>query len=487
MDRPAYVPKDFAGHCKVFPRPTASGKDPLLLPYQTKWVLDRSIMKLMEKSRRVGISWSTAYGMVRDHAAEDCREDSWCSSRDEITARLVIKDCKAFAKILQVGARDLGMQVLDDKGTTKQDLAFASDTFIHSVAGNPDVFAGKGGNVLLDELALRLDPRGVYSIAAPTIDWGGGLSVISTHRGTANFFNEIVTEARQKGNPKGWSLHRVTLQDALDQGFLYKVQSKLRAGDRRLELDEAAYFDYQKNRCADEETFFQEYCCVPGDDNAAFLSYDLIAGCEYKQSENWERIVGELAEGTMPLYIGVDIGRDHDLTVIWVIEKVADMAFTRRIVTCDRETFDSQEAKLYELLALNQVRRCCIDQTGIGRQFTERAQKRFGTYKVEGIHFTGPVKEELAYPVRAAFEDKTVRIPEDKFIRADLRGIKKETTASGNIRFSGERGPNGHCDRFWALALALHAGKSNDTAGHIIVGNRGSGRMADKRKREVTA
>ena len=67
------------------------------------------------------------------------------------------------------------------------------------------------------------------------------------------------------------------------------------------------------------------------------------------------------------------------------------------------------------------------------------------------------MKEELAYPVRAAFEDKTIRIPNDNAIRADLRSIRKETTASGNIRFTGERTQNGHADRFWALAL--HAAK----------------------------
>ena len=44
-------------------------------------------------------------------------------------------------------------------------------------------------------------------------------------------------------------------------------------------------------------------------------------------------------------------------------------------------------------------------------------------------------------------------------LRADLRGIKKETTASGNIRFVGEAADS-HCDRFWAKALALHAGKT---------------------------
>jgi phage FluMu gp28-like protein len=54
------------------------------------------------------------------------------------------------------------------------------------------------------------------------------------------------------------------------------------------------------------------------------------------------------------------------------------------------------------------------------------------------VTFTGP-KEELAYPVRAAFEDRTVRIPNDPKIRSDLRAIKKETTAAGNIRFTADR------------------------------------------------
>jgi phage FluMu gp28-like protein len=37
--------------------------------------------------------------------------------------------------------------------------------------------------------------------------------------------------------------------------------------------------------------------------------------------------------------------------------------------------------------------------------------------------------------------------------------MRKEATASGNIRFTGERTKNGHADRFWGLALALHAAK----------------------------
>ena len=67
------------------------------------------------------------------------------------------------------------------------------------------------------------------------------------------------------------------------------------------------------------------------------------------------------------------------------------------------------------------------------------------------------MKEELAYPVKAAFEDLNLRIPFDRDLQSDLRAIKKETTAAGNIRFSADRSENGHADRFWALALALHA------------------------------
>jgi phage FluMu gp28-like protein len=203
---------------------------------------------------------------------------------------------------------------------------------------------------------------------------------------------------------------------------------------------------------------------VPGDDNAAFLSYDLIAGCEYPSGEPWEMDLKDAKD----LYIGVDIGRTHDLTVIWVLEAVGDVRYTRAVICLDRQTFGVQESVLYDLLVLPNVRRCCIDQSGIGRQFAERAMQRFGRYKAEGIQFTSGVKEELAYATRTAFEKKTVRIPADKFIRADLRSMRKEATASGNLRFTGERTSDGHADRFWALALALHAAKQTTTTHRIF-------------------
>lgn len=441
----------FAGRAKNIP-----ARDTLLLGYQSRWVKDDSRLKLMEKARQIGMSWSSAYRIVTKKSLRDAQLDAWISSRDDLQARLFLEDCKKFAGILQAGASDLGEKVIDDDGHTAYVLQFANGLRCHSMSSNPDAQAGKRGDRLLDEFALHPDPRKLWAIAYPGITWGGSMEVISTHRGSANFFNELVQECKHKGNPKGISLHTVTLQDALDAGFLYKLQQKLPEGDARLAMDEADYFNFIRAGCADDESFMQEFMCQPADDNSAFLSYDLIASCEYPATEAWQL---DLADSKHPLFVGVDIGREHDLTVIWVVERAGDVAFTRRVVTMDRQTFDAQEAELYAILALPQVRRCCIDCTGIGRQFAERAQRRFGTYKVEPVNFTGPVKEELAYPVRAAFEDRTVRVPGDKLIRADLRAIKKETTAAGNIRFTADRGKNGHADRFWALALALHAAK----------------------------
>lgn len=437
------------GNAKVIP-----AKDALLLPYQKKWVEDLSRLKIAEKSRQIGWTWATAYGIVRRKSVKTAKQDAWISSRDEIQARLFLEDCKAFVNILKVGAEFLGQQVIDEKKNTAYVIQFANSLRAHSMSSNPDAQAGKRGDRVLDEFALHPDPRKLYSIAYPGITWGGSMEIFSTHRGNANFFNELIQEVRHKGNPKKFSLHRVTLQDALDQGFLFKLQQKLPDGHECLEMDEAAYFDFIRRGCPDDETFQQEYMCVPSDDNSAFLSYDLIATCEYLLSEKWETNLLE-CKGT--LYVGVDIGRDHDLTVIWVFEKLGDVLFTRKVICLKNVPFDAQEKELYAILDLPSVRRCCIDCTGLGRQFTERAQKRYGEFRVEGVSFTGPVKEALAYPVRSSFEDRTIRVPNDPAIRADLRAIKKETTAAGNIRFTADRGKNGHADRFWALALAKHA------------------------------
>lgn len=440
-------------------------KDPdaLFLPYQTKWIFDDARIKLMEKSRQIGISWSTSYRCVRKTGMKENRHDCWVSSRDEAQAALFVQDCKGWAVTFQIGARDAGEKLYEDsKGNPfkSYELPFDNGKVIHSLSSNPDAQAGKRGRRVGDEFALLRDPRQWYAITYPGITWGGGMELISTHRGNLNFFNQLIIEIKEKGNPKKISLHTVTLQDALDQGFLYKLQSKLAESDPEdptLLLDEAEYFDRVRRECPDEETFLQEFCCIPADDKSAFLEWDLIAAAEYQPHDLWEIALDSILGD---LYIGVDVGRRHDLTVIWILEKLGGYYYTRRVIELKNTRFSAQEEILWPLIAHRKTKRCCIDSTGLGMQLAERAQEQFSTYRVEAVTFTPSVKEELAYPVRSLMEDRALKIPEKKEIRADLRGVKKETTAAGNIRFTADTGPDGHSDRFWALALAVHAGKT---------------------------
>ncbi|MGZ5567930.1 MAG: phage terminase large subunit family protein, partial [Limisphaerales bacterium] len=296
---------------------------------------------------------------------------------------------------------------------------------------------------------------------------GGSLSIFSTPRGTSTLFHRLMMDIEHNGNPRGFSYYKITFQNFLEQGGLYKIQSQLPPNDPIQQMDEADFFNFKKRESIDEETFNQEYMCVSTDEAAAFLSYDLITAAEYAHGIDWEKP----ANTTDPeLYVGVDIGRDKDRTVIWLLEKSGSTYYTREVEVMENQPFEKQEAVLYELLAMPQVKRCCIDQTGIGRQFTERAQQKFGKYKVEGVTFTQAMKEELAYPVRMAFEDRTIKIPNDPKIRADLRAIKKEPTSSGNVRFTADRSASGHSDGFWALALAVRATKQKHQPLEITIG-----------------
>ena len=427
----------------------------IFLPYQAAWIKDNSRLKLMEKARQIGLSWSTSYTCAERTSAENAHHDQWVSSRDELQARLFIEDCKRWAQMLQAAAEDLGERVIDeDKKISAYVLQFANGKRIHSMSSNPDAQAGKRGGRVLDEFALHPDPRKLWSIAYPGITWGGSMEIISTHRGSANFFNGLVREVKEHGNPKKISLHTVTLQDALDQGFLYKLQQSLPADHEVQALDEAGYYDFIRSGCADEESFRQEYMCQPADDNAKFLEYGLILGCEYGAGEDWYRDCAAWRP-TGPLYAGLDIGRKKDLTVLWVLEKLGDVLYTRQVVRLQNMRKSEQEDVLWPILA--QVMRACFDQTGLGIGWTDDAQDKFGTYRIEGVTFTPAVKEQLAYPVRGAMEDRKVRIPYDPAIRAGLRKLQKVVTPSGNIRFLAESDADGHADEFWALALALEA------------------------------
>lgn len=452
------------GNAKVQP------KNALLLPYQKRWVEDSSRLKLAVKSRQIGWTWATAYGLVRRKSLKTAALDAWISSRDEIQARLFLEDCKSFAGVLDAGAQDFGERVIDGKGSSAYVLQMGNGLRINSMSSNPDAQAGKRGDRVLDEFALHPDPRKLYAIAYPGITWGGSFEIFSTPRGSDSFFQKLIDEIRG-GNPKKFSFHQITLEDALNQGFLAKLQKKLPEGDERQAMDEAQYFDYIKAGCADEETFAQEYMCVPSNDATAFITYEMLDGnrvpgtvetergtVDGRPSEivRWTNVAPGVDVAEAPLYLGVDYARHQDLTVMWLAAEIAGILVAVELLTMKNVPFKRQRAALDGYMERRNLVRCCFDMTGIGEETAEAMRHKYG-YRFESVRFTAATKESMAYPVRHGLEDKTFKVPDIPAVDADFRKIRKEDTASGNVRFTGERDSNGHSDRFWAAALCREA------------------------------
>jgi phage FluMu gp28-like protein len=271
-------------------------------------------------------------------------------------------------------------------------------------------------------------------------------------------FNSILAEIKHRGNPMGWSHHRVTIEDAIAQGLVEKMNAR---NDRKIPREH--YIEQMRAECLDEEQWLQEYCCQPADGNSSFITHQMITDCE---SDDCLKDFEYLENCPNPLYLGFDVARKHDLSVIDVGEMIGDVLWDRLRLELTGMTFTEQERELYRLMGMQKIRRSCIDASGLGLQLAERAKLKFG-YRVEPVTFTPQVKEELAYPLRTAFEDKKLRIPRDPKLRFDLRGIRKEVSESGNICFTGDGG-GGHCDRFWAKALRHYAARPRGGVGAAV-------------------
>jgi phage FluMu gp28-like protein len=432
---------------------------PYFLPYQNRWINDTSRLKIMEKSRQIGISFCTAFSAVRRVAQQGARLDVWVSSRDEVQARLFLEDCKKWAETMQVAADARGEMVLDSKGTTGYVLQFANGRSIYSLSSSPNALAGKRGHVILDEFALHADQRLLFQVAKPVTTWGGQLEIISTHRGIDSVFNGILREIVERNNSKGFSHHRVTLQEAVAEGLVEKINEKNGGTESRAE-----FLARLERECLDEEQWLQEYCCQPCDHSTSFLCYELIKACEV---DDCLKDFAYLQACQNPLYLGLDIGRKRDLTIIDVGERIGDVIWDRMRIEMRNTSFSEQEAELYRFLKLRKLQRACIDASGIGMQLAERAREHCG-WKIEPVTFTPAVKEQLAYELRAAFQDQRLRIPRDELLLTDLRALRKEITDSGNIRFGG-KSDDGHCDRFWAKALRQQASHyRSDCVGALV-------------------
>lgn len=406
-----------------------------LLAYQQEWVNDDSRFKICDKGRQTGFSFCSALEVVLSCVSQ---RSLWVIlSAGERQSKEYMEKVKQHAQAVGVAAEMLQSTFkADSLDYTMLEVKFPNGSRAIGLPANPDTARGFSGNVILDEFAFHRDARKIWTALLPTVTRGYKVRVISTPNGKSGKFYEL-------WNNPSWSKHFVDIYRAKADGLDVDIEA-LRAA------------------CDSEDDWLQEYCGEFLDEASAMITFEMIAACEDTEA------TVELPEAFEPaddLYLGMDIGRKKDLSVIWIDEKKGDVFWTRMVLVLKKMPFRLQRETLYKFLELPKLRRACIDSTGIGAQLAEEAREKYGN-KVEEVTFTSAVKEDLALYQKQLFEDKRLRIPSQKEIRNDMHAVKKIVTSANNIRYDADRNENGHADRFWASALAKHAGKAGKS-GHV--------------------
>ena len=331
--------------------------------------------------------------------------------------------------------------ILHDSGVKILEITIPGVTRITAIPANPETARGFTGDVLLDEFAIHGQDREIWAAMLPTIiRQHGELDVASTPKGRTAVF------AQMRDN-KMFDHSTVTIHDAIADSVnvptapLYGVDA---AALRRL--------------CNDDDIWRQEFLCEFIDDASVYLKYDDIVGCV--DSNLSMRTVDELQQLECDLYVGVDVGRRNDRTVVWVISCVGTSFRTEAVFVLDEASFADQRFMLTSLLENQHVLRCCIDETGIGMQLAEELVEMFGKHRIDAVYFTSAIKGQLASALKVLVQAREIVLPHDEKMIEDFHSVEKTVTTAGNIVVGSPRTKEGHADRFWAAGLAVRAART---------------------------
>lgn len=421
----------------------------LLLGYQQRVVsklLAGVSLLVIEKSRRIGLTWAIAayFTLVASSQRSAGGDNCWYMGYDMEMAREFIDACAMWARAFGIAAEDADEEVLDGGEDGKVQafrIRFASGFKIVALPSVPRALRGKQGKVGIDEAAFHKNIGETLKAALALLMWGGQVIVWSTHDGVANPFNILLDEINS-GQRKGETV-RIDFNDAIADGLYERVALAARVKGRSILPKDEWIADIFATYGEDAE---EELLCIPKAGSGSLIKPEDLAACEHVEAGRPELYQGGL------LYVGRDVARRRDASIIYGFELVGDVLWLRDRYEEVGTSFAHQDAFFDDLFIRRRVAYAGIDQTGMGEKVVEDAQNRHGSVRVNGVLLTGPNRLDLAMSLQQRFERGLIRIPPDPILRSDLRAIKKTGSQTGGVRIVNDG--EVHADRFWAAALA---------------------------------
>lgn len=434
------------------------GPEQVFLPYQVH-AIERSHaneLVVVEKSRRIGITWAFAGddAVFAATRAEDGGSDVLYISYSFDMAREYIDAAAGFARAFMGVDAQVGEFMFTDEdpanpGESREIKAFridfASGHAIQALTSRPRSLRGKQGRVRIDEAAFVDNLTELLDAAMALVMWGGSVAVMSTHFGVENEFNKLVQAIRAE--EREGEVVRITFQDALAQGFYERVC--LRKGETPTPEGKAAYTKKIYGLYGDAAK--QELDAVPARSAGAWLPFDLIERAEktelpvkrlarddaftfkpdhIRRADILEWCEAELKPilerlGPNSIGVGDDFARYGDLSVIWLLEELPDKHWTTPLVVEMRNVPFEDQVFVRSYIAYRLRRwRWKADAHGNGGYSAERMGQKHGTSRVHAVKWREDDWRDQGAPLKARFENGRIDIPVDADITTDIRMVR---------------------------------------------------------------
>ncbi len=473
----------------VVPAPARIEIPFVLLTYQQKWLADTSPVKIIEKSRRVGLSWAEASDCVL-LASQTTGMDCWYIGYTKDMAAEFIRDCGDWAKQFSMALPEIEEheEIFKDGNEEQAILAFtirfASGFRITALSSSPRNLRGKQGRIIIDEAAFHPNLAELLKAALAMLIWGGEVHIISTHDGEENPFNQLIQEV--KAGKKPYGRHRVTLDDALEQGLYQRIclvtkKEWTAQGEAQWRQDLVDRY----GDGADEELF-----CVPSKGGGAWIPRTLIEArmvdapvVRWKAADGMEmwpdhllraevmdfcerelKPLLEKLDPDLPSYFGEDFARKVDLTVISPLQMTTDLR--RRypfLVELSKAPFKAQEIILFYIVdRLPRFSHGQMDAGGNGAYLAEVAKQRYGEARITEVLFSEPWYRDNTAPLKAAFEDGTIVLPKDSAVLDDIAAFRlvRGVPRVPDLRSTDKSGQKRHGDAGISVLLGYVASRT---------------------------
>ncbi|NJL18802.1 MAG: hypothetical protein HC901_00295 [Bdellovibrionaceae bacterium] len=361
---------------------------------------------------------------------------------------------------------------------------------IKVLAANPRTARGFSGDLILDEFAFHEDSNAIWEAAEPILSSNSDFlcRIASTGNGKHNMFFRMASgsgpdDGRFFLSSSGFKVCRVTRSEAWKQGVkVYDPNTR-----KPITPDDA------RKKALDKRAYDQNYECKFNDENMALLTHELIQQAQRAgipiDEQAWSPVsLARMYRSEGELFLGGDVGRNRDITVLAVLEKIGK---TKRIIAMLRLAgmrLPDQQKQLKPVCEMPKFRAGCIDMTGLGLGLVEYSQEeKWGKGRIHGVNFsstepindhikkegrkkeTARVTENMATSLLGVFEDKSIElcVELDHDAVDDLRKPERITSPGGNVSIAAVRNEAGHADHFWGIALAIRAAESKYGTGAI--------------------